>query len=314
MTSRDMPTRLLTRQDALSASTRLLMVREARLAASSTILIGACLLACWSMWGSWIGGGTPDQSYSSDLYTALFYNAAPLLFGAFLLGAWTIARERPKTTQELFTAAPLSAWHRTAARLAVAAVPALAAALIVSVQAALVSRAGGVPLGDVPFQVHVMPSLVEWASIPVATVASFTGGAAVYTFTRSRAVTTLVGGFATFFGVMAYWLVAFPPAGFISPIGNPVPERDLTSAQLGEQMFQSPLASPDTPGQPWQLLDPDPVFSAAHSAALLGMAMLFAALTLERTVPARRNHRLAWFGAGIVAVASLAQVATYLLS
>ena len=178
------------------------MLREARRAALSPILLVACAVAGWTMWGDWINGQPPPNEWGSDVYLSLFYTAWPLLWGSFLLGAWTLARERPETTQELFTAAPLSAWQRTAARLAVAAVPAMAAVLVVGVQAFLVARAGGVPLGYPPYRVHVMPSLVEWASIPVAAFASYVGGAAAYTVTRSRTFTALIGTFVTIFGVL----------------------------------------------------------------------------------------------------------------
>jgi hypothetical protein len=313
MTIREFPTRILVRHiDPQADATRLLVLREARRAALSPILLVACVVACWSMWREWIHGHAPPLEYAADPYWSLFYNAWPLLFGSFLLGAWTLARERPRTTRELFTAAPLSARRRTAARLVVAAVPALAAAVVVAVQAVLVARAGGVPLGDFPYQLHVMPTVVEWASIPVATVASYTAGAAMYSLTRTRAVTALIGAFVTLFGVVSFWLWIWPPAVFISPIGNPVPEHDLTMSQMLDQL-DAPLSRPDQVGLPWRLLDPDPALSAAHSVALLGMAALFAALTLERTVPDNRNHWIAWAGAVAVGVCSLAQVAAYLL-
>ena len=70
-------------------------------------------------------------------------------------------------------------------------------------------------------------------------------------------------------------------------------------------------AGPSFP--PWRLLDPDPALDAAHSVALLGMAAIFAALALERTMPDRRNQRLGWTGAAVVVLASLAQVLAYLL-
>jgi len=288
------------------------MVREARRAARSPILWAACLVAGWAMWGGWIDGDAPHVEYASDLYFSLFYNAAPLLFGAFLLGAWTLSRERPDTTQELFTAAPLSAWQRTLARLWVAVVPALAATAVVAVQAALVARAGGVPLGDPPFQQHVMPTPIEWASTPVATVASYMAGAAVYVLTRTRAVTAVVGTLITFIGVISFWLWAMPPAVFISPIGSPVLEHDITNWHT-QDVQNSPIALPESTGGTWRLLDPDEVYSAAHSAALLGIAALFAALTLHRTTPDRRNERLAWIGAAVVLGASIAQAAAYLI-
>lgn len=298
---------------APSESMRLLVLREARRAALSPILLVACAAAGWAMWGGWINGQPPPNEWGAGVYISLFYNAWPLLLGSFLLGAWTHARERPGTTQELFTASPLSTWGRTAARLTVAVVAALAAALVVGVQALLVARAGGVPLGYAMYEVHVMPSLVEWASIPAATIASYTAGAAAYTLTRSRAVTALLGAVITFFGVAAFWLVAWPPLVFISPIGNPVPEHDLTPAQI--QWSSDGPYIPAAPSQfpPWRLLDPDPALDAAHSVALLGMAAIFAALTLERTAPHSRNRRLGWAGVAVVVLASLAQVLAYLL-
>jgi hypothetical protein len=313
MTARGLHARVLMRStDTQRVATRLLILREARRAALSPILLAACVVAAWAMWGGWIDGQAPPLEYASDLYFSLFYNAWPLLLGAFLLGAWTLSRERLGTTQELFTAMPLSLWRRTVARLAVAAVPALAAVLVVGVQAVLVAGAGGVPLGDVGYQLHVMPTPVEWASIPVAAVASYTGGAAVYVLTRTRAVTVLVGAFVTFLGVMAYWLWAMPPASFISPIGSPVSEHVVTISQL-QGVLDSPLAGPNTDDMTWRLLDPDPTLSAGHSLALLGMAALFAAFTLQRMAPDPRNRRLAWTGFAVVGAASIAQVAAYLL-
>ncbi len=316
MTTRDFPARVLVRDtDPEADATRLLVLREARRAALSPILLVACAVACWSMWREWIHGLEPPLENSPELYLFLFFNAWPLLLGSFLLGAWTLARERPQTTRELFTAAPLSAWRRTAARLAVAAVPALAAVVVVAVQAVLVARAGGVPLGAGIYQVQVVPTVVEWASIPVATVASYTAGAAVYSLTRTRAVTALIGAFVTFFGVVTFWLWIWPPAVFISPIGYPIREQELTTSQALDLLDQAPLVKPDPtqPGMPWLLYDTDPAISAAHSVALLGMAALFAALTLGRTVPDRRNHRLAWAGAALVGAASAAQVVAYVL-
>ncbi len=316
MTTRDFPARILVRHTNPEAdATRLLVLREARRAALSPILLVACAVACWSMWHEWIHGLEPPLENSPELYLLLFFNAWPLLFGSFLLGAWTLARERPQTTRELFTSAPLSARRRTAARLAVAAVPALAAVVVVAVQAVLVARAGGVPLGEGIYQVQVVPTVVEWASIPVATVASYTAGAAVYSLTRTRAVTALIGAFVTFFGVVTFWLWIWPPAVFISPIGYPIREQELTTLQAVDLLHHAPLVEPDPtqPDMPWLLYDTDPAISAAHSLALLGMAALFAALTLGRTVPGQRNHRLAWVGAALVGAGSAVQVAAYLL-
>jgi hypothetical protein len=310
MTARGPALALRRHTNARATATRILMLREARRAVLSPILLAACMVAGWAMWGGWIDGHPPPLAYGSELYFSLFSNAWPLLLGAFLLGAWTLSRERLGTTKELFTAAPLSAWHRTAARLAVAAVPALAAALVVGVQAGLVAEARGVPLGDAGYQLHVMPAVVEWAAIPVATVASYAGGAAVYVLTRTRAVTALVGALVTFFGVMAFWLLAWPPAVFIAPIGSPVVEHDVTAQMPG--VGEAALAEPERADAPWRLLDHDPALSAAHSAALLGMALLFAALTLQRTAPDPRNQRLAWTGAVVVGAASIAQLAAYL--
>jgi hypothetical protein len=316
MTTRDFSARILVRHANPQAdATRLLVLREARRAALSPILLVACAMACWSMWREWIHRLEPPLENDPGLYISLFYNAWPLLLGSFLLGAWTLARERPRTTRELFTAAPLSSRRRTAARLAVATVPALAAVPVVAVQAVLVARAGGVPLGAGLYQVQVVPTVVEWASIPVATVASYTAGAAVYSLTRTRAVTALVGAFVTLFGVMPFWLWIWPPAVFISPIGYPVREHELTTLQALDHLDDAPLIEPDPtqPEMPWLLYDTDPAISAAHSVALLGMAALFAALTLGRTAPDRRNHRLAWAGAAVVGAASAAQIAAYLL-
>ena len=296
-----------------SESMRRLMWREARRAARSPILLVACAVAGWTMWGAWIDGQPPPNEWGADVYISLFHTAWPLLWGSFLLGAWTLARERPETTQELFTAAPLSAWQRTTARLAVAAVPAMAAVLVVGVQAFLVARAGGVPLGYPPYQVHVMPSPVEWASIPVAAFASYVGGAAAYTLTRSRTFTALIGTFVTLFGVFLFWMVTVPPAMFVTPIGVPVPEHDLTPSEMQWSSDGPYIPAGESQFPPWRLLDPDPALDAAHSVALLGMAAIFAALALERTTPDGRNQRLGWTGAAVVVLASLAQVLAYLL-
>jgi hypothetical protein len=111
---------------------------------------------------------------------------------------------------------------------------------------------------------------------------------------------------------MAFWMVTMPPAVFISPIGSPVLEHDMTNWQL-HNVQNSAIARPGSPDLPWRLLDPDAAYSAAHSVALLGMAALFAALTLHRTAPDKRNERLAWIGATVVLAASIAQVAAYLI-
>jgi hypothetical protein len=316
MTTWDLPERILVRHtDPQADATRLLVLREARRAARSPILLVAFAIACWSMWREWIHGLEPPLENDPGLYLYLFYNAWPLLLGSFLLGAWTLARERPRTTRELFSAAPLSARRRTVARLAVAAVPALAAVVVVAVQAVLVARAGGVPLGEGLYQVQVVPTVVEWASIPAATVASYTAGAAVYSLTRTRAATALIGALVTYFGVVIFWLWVWPPAVFISPIGYPIREQELTESQALDLLDVAPLVQPDPThsGMPWLLYDTDPAISAAHSVALLGMAALFAAIALGRTAPDRRNHRLAWAGAAVVGTASAAQVAAYVL-
>ncbi len=117
----------------------------------------------------------------------------------------------------------------------------------------------------------------------------------------------------TLFGVYLFWVVTVPPAFFVTPIGVPVPEHDLTPSEMQWSSDGPYMPTGGCHFPPWRLLDPDPALDAAHSVALLGMAAIFAALALERTMPDRRNQRLGWTGAAVVVLASLAQVLAYLL-
>jgi len=284
-------------------------------AARSPVLVLACALSIWMMWGPWLGGTEPRQEWGTDNYWSLLYRGVFILGGAFLMGAWTVSRERPSTTQEMFAPAPVGRWLRTVSVLLTAAVPVAAAVLLVVVQQALVVRAGGVTIGDPPFTQQVRPSIIEWATLPAAALASYTAAAATVTLVKSRAVTALIGAMMIFFSITGYWLFAWLPLSLFSPLGlaireDPVHGQDLSLLNLQEHAFSVPNV--DSPF--WALVRPDPLLSAGHSIYLIGAALIFATIALARTAPNDpRTRRIGLTGALLIVIGVVVQVASYAL-
>jgi ABC-type transport system involved in multi-copper enzyme maturation permease subunit len=264
---------------------------EARRLLRSPVLLVAVMLSAWLMWRPWLAGHQPHQSWSTETYENLTVNALFLFLAAMVIGSWTVSRERPSTTEEMFTPAPLPPWKRTLAILLSAWVPVTAAIILVAGQQLLIMRAGGVTIGDIPLT--VTPSLVEWAEVPAVTLAAYTAGAAAVRLVHSRAIAILMGTVIWLFTTSGWWLFRWFPASLIAPLGSPL-HRD--AFEVGVTPDYSPGLAYETPGPDtdhYSSVEPNTLMSGGHTIYLLGVAALFATLALART---GRDPRTRWLG------------------
>lgn len=285
------------------ATLSLLRVELAR-GTRSPVLLVACGLSGWLMWAGWWDGRHPKMQFGAQIYWGLRVAGVVIMLAGFLLGCFSMARERGDTTQELFDAAPVNRRRRAVVALVAGAAPVtVAAILLVAVQAALVARAGGVIIGMPPHSARIFPTVGEWAAVPAATLAAAAAGAAVYAWVRSRVLTVLVGCCVSTFTTYLFWLWMWQPVALVSPFGDPLPAH----TNLDRRSVGRPL-EPAEPGGVWAWLEQDPLLNTGHAIYLVGTAVLFATAALARTAPGGRNRSLLATGAAFAAIGVSLQI------
>jgi hypothetical protein len=273
-------------QAAGAAILRLAMLEAKRLLRHPVLLVGA-------VWGSWYSlwpwrYGEPAQPWSTANYSALSLTWAPLYVTTFVVANLAALREGPSTTAELFRCVPTRYSQRTAALLVAGFAPVALTGLLCVTQLALITRAGGVTIGDPPGSGKITPTPAEVALPALIAAMSFAAGVAVARTVRSRllgAVGGIVGGGLYFTG---YWIWARFPTYFVVPNAVAVrrdiahPHQTLWDAEV--PFLYAPTGGPNADYNPnWYALIRDLDGFGWHLVYLTGVTLLLTGYALRRS-------------------------------
>jgi hypothetical protein len=266
---------------------------------SPWLLLGV-LTTCWLAWSF-----TGDTAWHGEQYMSGFYPSAGLHLATAVLVALAFHRERAGLAPD----APVGETRRAVARL-LAAGPLLGlTALSIAWLVAYVWSSGGLDLGDEPGRtLHAHPTAGEILQPMAAAVLAVTTGAAAGRRLRHRATAVLILFLGWYAVTAMYWLYQ---SAWLAPFS--VFQSQPVYVDLGPGVDPATLPADwllSAPGEyqaNWARLVVSPALAWWHDVWLVALAVLIGALAFPR--PLRR--RLATAGAGLAAVAIVAQFVVY---
>ena len=248
-------------------------------------------------------GQMPDVMSTQWWSTKAYYEMGSLWFAmygaAFVAGNLVALRDRETTTAEALRAVPVTRHHRTLALLWSGAVPVVLAALVSLYVAALVSRLGGMPVGDVPGPERI--PLTPWeVVVPLAvTAAAYTAGVAVARLIPHPIVGVFLGVVGSMALTAVVWVWMWYPAGFLVPFAVATREGESLGPNPGPETLASHtplLAAPKPWSREWRIVELEPGRVGWHALYMVGLAVVWAGVALARSgTPARRG----WWTAGV---------------
>ncbi|UOY03672.1 hypothetical protein MVA48_10210 [Blastococcus sp. PRF04-17] len=253
--------------------------------------------------------GTGSTDTASDLYLTYSYSAGALAMAAFLVAVWAAQRDRPATTAEMLINTPARRWERTLGLLGAVVVPFGLALFIGCVQLVVIESLGGIPVGNQPYDTVLVPTPLELLGPPLAVACSFVAGVAVVRLVRSRAVAAVLGLIGGAFLYLFFWIWYVVPFALFA-----VHRTALTAHTLGEnptdaELGRHPAASIPTEHEPNFIgIDRDLGFYGLHLLFVLGLTGVLAGIALLRSGRDRRSWAVFAGGAGLAALAVVAQL------
>jgi hypothetical protein len=218
---------------------------------------------------------TGDAEWSGAIYNSAQMVVGPTALAASLVTAMACLRDRAPLAED----APVSAHHRTVARLIAGWPFVVAMALFVGVVAVWLRWTGGLDLGDEPGRtLHAQFTVPELLQPVVLTAVAVALGAAVARVVRNRLGTATVLFVIWFLSSLTYWAVNGPTVRLFALIQTqPIVVR-AGPASADPTTFPSSwlLSAPGQYQDFWGRLVVSPSLAAWHDVYLFGLAALLA--------------------------------------
>ena len=281
---------------------------ESRFLLRSPLLwLGTAIYAGTAVLPVFTGQGASDTA--SDLYLTYQFSSSALALAAFLVAVWAAQRERPATTAELFGNTPARRWDRTVGLLGAVVVPFAMALVVGCVQLVVIAILGGIPVGDEPWRVDLVPTPLELLGAPLAVACSFVAGVAVVRLVRSRAVAAVPGVVGAAFLFLFFWIWYVVPFAFFAVYRTALTSHELADDSPAAELDRfTTVNAPDAHQTYFSGIDRDLVFYGLHLLFVVGLTVTLAGIALLRSGPDRRSWRVLTAGLLVAAAAVGAQL------
>jgi hypothetical protein len=246
--------------------------------------------------------GSYDQTWASAVYEGLLVATSPMLLGVSVASAYSFGREHVAVADD----APMSATHRSLARLLGGLAPVAVVAAVVAATAAWLQLTGGMPFGDEPGRTahaqYTLPELLQPVLLAGFGVAL---GAAVVHLVRSRLVASILLFVWWFMTGAMYWIFNGDVVRWLAPLQVQPLYVEVGSPATDPLSFPASwiLSTPGEYQDHWARLVVSPGVAAWHDVYVVALMLLALAVAL----PGRLRRVLLVSGVALGAVAVLAQ-------
>lgn len=284
--------------------TALARLEAGRLVRHPVLILGVLLLLVQETTLLW---DVPANRWANDAYSTIA-TWGFLLGATFIVANLAALRDREETTAETFRAVAPTERDRTVALMLAGLVPVVLAAVVSVYIAVLVVRVGGLPVGEARGTGFFRLSFAEIADPVARTAAAFAAGVATAKIARSRTLGVVIGVLGSFFLVEGFWLWAWFPAVFLTPVAlAPRMTEDLGTFPSREVLQQTPLLDlPDSYDPNFHAVAMEVGRVGWHAVFLVGMTMLFAGVALARSSGTRWHPLRLIIGGAVVAALGFA--------